>query len=207
MPFDQEPRNSERKRFDLLLPFYITNTLNDGDQEFMDAYIANNTSTNDAIRFAIRLRQTVHSIGESMSAQQSLNRFLVRFQKSHRTSLIQRIAQILRSRIGITPLMIAALTFTAQTAFNAAERIGWLNTSIEPMSTYQRAHFSLTLKEGASLAVIASLLEQHGARISHSKAWAGTEKVFIQVLEKSRTSVIIEELMESGLIEAIAILI
>jgi len=207
MPLDQQPRNSERKRFDLLLPFYITNTLNDGDQEFMDAYIANNTGTNDAIRFAIRLRQTVHSIGESRSAQQSLDRFLVRFQKTYRTSLIQRIAQIIRSRIGITPLIIAALTFTAQTAYNAADRIGWLKTSTEPMSKHDKASLSLTLKTGASLAAIASLLEQHGAQISHSKAWAGTEKVFIQVLEKSRTSVIIEELMESGLIEAIAILI
>lgn len=91
--------------------------------------------------------------------------------------------------------------------YYASEKIGWFKVDVESASSYNNTHCGLTLKAGANAAVLAAIVQRYGGRIVHSSKLLDVEKVFVNVVDKTRLPALIDALMDAGLIDAAAILL
>lgn len=200
------PRN-DQARFEQLLPFYITHQLSDEDRSFMQSYIATHPEARKAAHFAERLSRIVRNTGNNRNPEAGLNRLLADYQTRQHTSLIQRLKAKLRS-LGISPpLAIALLVIVGQGIGYAAHKMNWFGTDKESVVSPAEADLSITLKRGAEMGAIVTILEKYGASIVHSTAAGDIQKIFISIIDKARLQPLIDAIMELGIVDSVAVLL
>lgn len=206
MPDNLTPGN-EQTRFEQLLPFYITHQLSDENRSFMQSYIALHPEARKAAHFAERLSRIVRNTGTNRNPEAALNRLLADYKPRQRMSLIQRLKAKLRS-LGISPpLAIALLVIVGQGIGYAAHKMNWFTTSKESVVSPAEADLSITLKRGADMGAIATILEKFDARIVHSTAAGEVQKIFITIVDKARLQPLIDAIMELGIVDSVAVLL
>lgn len=197
----------EQTRFEQLLPFYVTNMLSDDDRAFVQSYIAVNPNARKAVQFTEQLRSIVRGTGVHRNPEAALNRLLGNYKPRQRANLFKRIVAKLRS-LGISlPVAVALLFIVGQGGVYVAQKMGWFTTATEAVTAYANAHLSVTAKEGADLGSLAVIVEQYGGRIVHSTPVAGIQKIFIELIDKTKIQALIDALIDAGLIDAAAILL
>jgi anti-sigma factor RsiW len=73
MPDKMTPRTDDQ-RFQTLLPFYVTRQLSEADCAFVEAYLAENPASQDALRFTEQLSQVVRRIGAGRHPELALQK-------------------------------------------------------------------------------------------------------------------------------------
>jgi hypothetical protein len=198
---------NDQTRFEQLLPFYITHNLSDEDHAFMQAYIATHTDAKNATHFAERLSRIVRNTGNNRNPEAALNRLLADYQARHRISLIQRLKAKLRS-LGISaPLAIALLVIVGQGIGYAAHKMNWFGTDKDSVVSPAEADLSITLKRGAEMGAVVTILEKYGASIVHSTAAGDVQKIFVSIIDKARLQPLIDAIMELGIVDSVAVLL
>ena len=199
--------NADHNRFEQLLPFHITNQLSDIDRSFMQDYISANAHAKKAFLFAERLSRIVRNTGANRNPEPALNRLLADFKPRKRMSLVKRLLAKLRS-LGISPpLAIALLVIVGQGIGYTAHKMNWFGTAKESIVSPAEANLSITLKRGADMGAIATILEKFGASIVHSTAAGDVQKIFITIIDKARLQPLIDAIMELGIVDAVAVLL
>ena len=197
----------EQSRFEQLLPFYITNQISDSDRSFMQGYVATHPDAKKAVHFAERLSRIVRNTGTNRNPDAALNRLLADYKPRQRMSLIQRLKAKLRS-LGISPpLAIALLVILGQGIGYAAHKMNWFGAAKESVVSPAEADLSITLKRGADMGAIATILEKFGASIVHSSAAGDVQKIFITIIDKARLQPLIDAIMELGIVDSVAVLL
>ena len=206
MSDDMKP-TTDQTRFEQLLPFYITHNLSDEDRAFMQAYIATHPDAKKATHFAERLSRIVRNTGTNRNPEAALNRLLADYQPRHRMSLIQRLKAKLRS-LGISPpLAIALLVVVGQGIGYTAHKMNWFGTDKESVVSPAEADLSITLKRGAEMGAVVTILEKYGASIVHSTAAGDVQKIFVSIIDKARLQPLIDAIMELGIVDSVAVLL
>lgn len=204
---DSTLHNANQQRFEQLLPFYVTNKLSDNDLIFVQTYIAQNDDAKKAVHFTQALSQIVRDTGTRRNPDAALNRLLADFKPRQRMSLLKRLLAKLRS-LGISPpLALALLVIVGQGVGYAAHKMNWFGSPKASAVSPVDADFSMTLKRGADMGAIATILDKFGGHIVHSTAGSQLEKVFISVVDKTRIQQLIDALMELGIVDSIAVLL
>lgn len=204
---EDKMQTSNQVRFEQLLPFYITTTLSDRDRNFVQSYIAANPDAKKAVQFTERLSRIVRNTGANRNTDAALGRLLAVFKPRQRMSLIQRLLAKLRS-LGISPpLAIALLVIVGQGIGYAAHKLNWFGTTTESIVSPAKADLSITLKRGAEMGAVATILEKFGARIIHSSAAGDVQKIFITIIDKTRLQPLIDAVMELGIVDSVAVLL
>jgi|GEM_PF-5295441 len=204
---DDMMQTSDQTRFEQLLPFYVTNQLSDDDRSFMQGYIATHSDAKKAVHFAERLSRIVRNTGTNRNPDAALNRLLADYKPRQRMSLIQRLKAKLRS-LGISPpLAIALLVIVGQGIGYAAHKMNWFGAAKESVVSPAEADLSITLKRGADMGAIATILEKFGASIVHSTAAGDFQKIFITIIDKARLQPLIDAIMELGIVDSVAVLL
>ncbi len=198
---------NDQTRFEQLLPFYITHNLSDEDRAFMQAYIDTHPDAKKATHFAERLSRIVRNTGTNRNPEAALKRLLADYQPRHRMSLIQRLKAKLRS-LGISPpLAIALLVIVGQGIGYTAHKMNWFSTSKESVVSPAEADLTITLKRGADMGAVATILEKFNASIVHSTAAGDVQKIFVSIIDKARLQPLIDAIMELGIVDSIAVLL
>lgn len=204
---DDMMQTSDEALFEQLLPFYITNQISDNDRSFMQGYIATHPDAKKAVHFAERLSRIVRNTGTNRNPDAALNRLLADYKPRQRMSLIQRLKAKLRS-LGISPpLAIALLVILGQGIGYAAHKMNWFGAAKESVVSPAEADLSITLKRGADMGAIATILEKFGASIVHSTAAGDFQKIFITIIDKARLQPLIDAIMELGIADSVAVLL
>lgn len=204
---DRASMEPDRERFEHLLPFFITGQLNVADRAFMEGYVATHEGATAAIQFAEQLRTAVKRIGQDRDSEQTLIQITEKLGAAGRFGFAKRFfKQLLSWWVGFL-IVFAILALVTKGVYYAAERIGWLKVSVESAAQYKDAHGGFTLRAGANVAAVAIIVEQYGGKVVYSSKMLGVEKVFINVVEKTRLPALIDALMDAGVIEAAAILL
>lgn len=200
-------QTSEQTRFEQLLPFYVTNQLSDEDRSFVQSYMATHLEAKKAVHFAERLSHIVRNTGTNRNPDAALNRLLADYKPRQRMSLIKRLLAKLRS-LGISPpLAIALLVIVGQGVGYAAHKMNWLGAAKESIVSPAEADLSITLKRGADMGAIATVLEKFGANVVHSTAAGDVQKIFITIIDKTRLQPLIDAIMELGIVDSVAVLL
>ncbi len=198
---------AEYARFEQLLPFYVTNQLSDADRCFMQTYVAANPSAKKALQFTERLNHIVNSTGANRNPELALSRLLADSAGRKRLSLRKRLLLKLRS-LGISPpLAIALLVIVGQGIGYTAHKMNWFGTSKESVVSPAEADLSITLKRGADMGAIATILEKFNASIVHSTAAGEVQKIFVSIIDKARLQPLIDAIMELGIVDSVAVLL
>ena len=204
---DDMMQPSDQTRFEQLLPFYITNQLSDSDRSFMQGYIATHPNAKKAVHFAERLSRIVRNTGTNRNPDAALNRLLADYKPRQRMSLTKRLLAKLRS-LGISPpLAIALLVIVGQGIGYAAHKMNWFGAPKESVVSPAEADLSITLKRGADMGAIATILEKFGASVVHSTAAGDVQKIFISIIDKTRLQPLIDAIMELGIVDSVAVLL
>ena len=204
---DDMMQTSDEALFEQLLPFYITNQISDNDRSFMQGYIATHPDAKKAVHFAERLSRIVRNTGTNRNPDAALNRLLADYKPRQRMSLIQCLKAKLRS-LGISPpLAIALLVILGQGIGYAAHKMNWFGAAKESVVSPAEADLSITLKRGADMGAIATILEKFGASIVHSTAAGDFQKIFITIIDKARLQPLIDAIMELGIVDSVAVLL
>lgn len=121
---DPSPPQSEDQRFQQLLPFYVSGTIAAADRDFVDAYLADNPSSQNALYFTEQLSRVVRSIGVNRNPDGALEKLLHDL-KPARQNLFQRILNKWRSagrlwRIFIVLVAAALLRLASPEAWSEA---------------------------------------------------------------------------------------
>ena len=204
---DDMMQTSDQARFEQLLPFYVTNQLSDEDRSFVQSYMATHPEAKKAVHFAERLSHIVRNTGTNRNPDAALNRLLADYKPRHRMSLIKRLLAKLRS-LGISPpLAIALLVIVGQGIGYTAHKMNWFGTAKESIVSPAEADLSITLKRGAEMGAIATILEKFGASIVHSTAAGDVQKIFITIIDKTRLQPLIDAIMELGIVDSLAVLL
>ena len=204
---DDMMQTSDEALFEQLLPFYITNQISDNDRSFMQGYIATHPDAKKAVHFAERLSRIVRNTGTNRNPDAALNRLLADYKPRQRMSLIQCLKAKLRS-LGISPpLAIALLVIVGQGIGYAAHKMNWFGSAKESVVSPAKADLSITLKRGADMGAIATILEKFGASIVHSSAAGDVQKIFITIIDKARLQPLIDAIMELGIVDSVAVLL
>ena len=199
--------SSDQDRFEQLLPFYVTNQLSDGDRNFIQSYIAIHQDAKKAVNFAERLSRIVRNTGTNRNPDAALSRLLADYKPRQRMSLIKRLKAKLRS-LGISPpLAIALLVIVGQGIGYSAHKMNWFGTAKESVVSPAEADLSITLKRGADMGAVATILEKFGGRIVHSTAAGDIQKLFITVIDKTRIQPLIDAIMDLGIVDSVAVLL
>lgn len=204
---DRPATESDQERFAHLLPFYITGRLGVEDRAFMEGYVATHEGATAAIQFAEQLRTAVKRIGQDRDSEQTLIQITEKLGAAGRFGFAKRFVRKLFSWWVGFLIVFAILALITKGMYYAAERIGWLKVSVESAAQYKDAHGGFTLRAGANVAAVAIIVEQYGGKVVYSSKMLGVEKVFINVVEKTRLPALIDALMDAGVIEAAAILL
>lgn len=198
---------NDQSRFEELLPFYVTNRLSAEDKAFVEAYSAVNQDAKKAIQFTERLRKIIRNTGANRNPEAALSRLLADFKPRQRMSLIKRLLAKLRS-LGISPpLAVALLVIIGQGIGYTAHKMNWFGNGQGSIVAPAESHLSVTIKNTADYGAIAVIIEQFGGRIVHSSAATEAEKIFINVMDKTKIQGLIDALMDAGLIDTAAILL
>jgi len=100
--------NHDRQRFSELLPFYVNTTLNAQDHEWISAYMAAHSESNQELTFVNFLRDTTRSTESSIPESQRLDRLLRQWKKSQPApSFLQKTMRWLQERVRIPVPAIA----------------------------------------------------------------------------------------------------
>lgn len=199
--------SSDQDRFEQLLPFYVTNQLSDGDRNFIQSYMATHQDAKKAVHFAERLSRIVRNTGTNRNPDAALSRLLADYKPRQRMSLIKRLKAKLRS-LGISPpLAIALLVIVGQGIGYSAHKMNWFGTAKESVVSPAEADLSITLKRGADMGAVATILEKFGGRIVHSTAAGDIQKLFITVIDKTRIQPLIDAIMDLGIVDSVAVLL
>ena len=89
------PQN-DAQRFQQLLPFYVTRQLPEAEKAFVEAYLAANPASQDALYFTEQLSQVVRSIGADRHPEFALQKLFNNLTPA-RQSLLQRLVAQWRS--------------------------------------------------------------------------------------------------------------
>ena len=204
---DDMRQTTDQARFEQLLPFYITNQISDSDRSFMQGYIATHPDARKAVHFAERLNRIVRNTGTNRNPDAALNRLLADYKPRQRMSLIQRLKVKLRS-LGISPpLAIALLVIVGQGIGYAAHKMNWFGSAKESVVSPADADLSITLKRGADMGAIATILEKFGASVVHSTAAGDVQKIFITIIDKAQLQPLIDAIMELGVVDSVAVIL
>ncbi len=204
---DEITQPNEQTRFEHLLPFYITHQLSDEDRSFMQSYIGTHPEARKAAHFAERLSRIVRNTGNNRNPEAGLNRLLADYQTRQHTSLIQRLKAKLRS-LGISsPLAIALLVIVGQGIGYAAHKMNWFGTNKDSVVSPAEADLSITLKRGAEMGAIVTIVEKYGASIVHSTVSGDLQKIFITIVDKAQLQPLIDAIMELGIVDSVAVLL
>ena len=200
-------QSTDQARFEQLLPFYVTNQLSDEDRSFIQSYMATHPEAKKAVHFAERLSHIVRNTGTNRNPDAALNRLLADYKPRQRMSLIKRLLAKLRS-LGISPpLAIALLVIVGQGIGYTAHKMNWFGTAKESIVSPAEADLSITLKRGAEMGAIATILEKFGANVVHSTAAGDVQKIFITIIDKTRLQPLIDAIMELGIVDSVAVLL
>ena len=88
--------HNDAQRFEQLLPFYVTRQLSGSDKDFVDAYLAENPASQNALQFTAQLSQVVRSIGTDRNPDLALQKLLNNLTPSRQT-IVQRLVAQCRS--------------------------------------------------------------------------------------------------------------
>ncbi len=206
MPDDMMP-SSDQHRFEQLLPFYITNRLSTEDKAFVQQYISSNPEAKKAVQFTEQLSRIVRNTGANRNPDAALTRLLADFEPRKKASLLKRLLAKLKS-LGISPpLAIVLLVIVGQGVGYTAHKMNWFPGQQESIVSKATPNLSVDLKRGVDTGAVAVIVEQFGGKIVHSTAINDMQKIFINIMEKTRIQALIDALMEAGLIESAALLL
>jgi len=204
---DRVPISTDKERFEHLLPFFITRQLGADDRAFMQDYVDRHADVAAAVQFAERMRAAVKRIGHARDPEQVLKQISANLQAARRFGAAKTLLKRLLSRCVRFLSYFAILTLLTKGMYYASEKIGWLKVDVESASSYSNTHCGLTLKAGVNAAVLAAMIQQYGGKIVYSSKLLDVEKVFVNVVDKTRLPALIDALMDAGLIDAAAILL
>ena len=106
--------DADRQRFELLLPFYTTQNLNEEDLQFVRDYLENHPEATQSLDFIRRLSLTLKSIGVDRKSSAALDRLLENYASIKHKSIWRRLVEKLRS-LGVTNIVaVAILVIVAQ---------------------------------------------------------------------------------------------
>jgi anti-sigma factor RsiW len=102
-----EPSASQNdaQRFQQLLPFYVTRQLSASDKDFVDAYLADNPASQNALQFTEQLSQVVRRIGADRNPDLALQKLLNNLTPA-RQNILQRLVTQWRSAGRISRIFI-----------------------------------------------------------------------------------------------------
>lgn len=196
----------DKRRFEQLLPFFVTHQLNKDDQLFVQQYITQNPEARKALNFTERLGRIVRDTGAHRNPDQALHRLLGNFQQGKRLSLRQRILAKLRA-LGISPpLAVALLVILGQSIGYSTYKLGLFNKPEAIIAAPVKADLSITLKQGSEMAAVIAVLDRFNAQIIHSDLAVQGGKLLVSIVDKTRIQTLIDALMEIGLVESVAVL-
>lgn len=196
----------DKRRFEQLLPFFVTHQLNEDDRLFVHQYITQNPEARKALNFTERLGRIVRETGTHRNPDQALQRLLGNFQQGKRLSLRQRILAKLRA-LGISPpLAVALLVILGQSIGYSTYKLGLFNKPEAILTAPVKADLSITLKQGSEMAAVTAVLDRFNAQIIHSDLAAQGGKLLVSIVDKTRIQTLIDALMEIGLVESVAVL-
>ncbi len=198
---------SEQDSFEQLLPFYITNRLSSEDKAFVQQYISSNPEAKKAAQFAEKLSHIVRNTGANRNTDAALSRLLAGFEPQKKVSLLKRLLAKLKS-LGVSPpFAIALLVIIGQGIGYTAHKMNWFPGQHESIVAKATSNLSVNVKRGADAGALAVIIEQFGGKIVHSTSVNEMQRIFINVMEKTRIQGLIDALMDAGLIESAAILL
>ena len=119
------PQN-DAQRFQELLPFYVTRQLPDADKAFVEAYMAANPASRDALHFTEQLSQVVRSIGADRHPELALQKLFNNLTPAHQNLLQRLIAQWRAAGRGWRILIVLA----AAALLGVASAEAWLEALI-----------------------------------------------------------------------------
>lgn len=199
--------SSDQHRFEQLLPFYITNGLSSEDKAFVQEYMASHPEAKKAAQFTEKLSRIVRSTGANRNPDAALTRLLAGFEPRKKLSPLKRLLAKLKS-LGISPpLAIALLVIVGQGIGYTSHKMNWFPGQQESIISKATPNLSVNVKRGADAGALAVIVEQFGGKIVHSSAVNDMQKIFINIMEKTRIQSLIDALMEAGLIESAALLL
>jgi len=119
------PQN-DAQRFQELLPFYVTRQLPDADKAFVEAFMAANPASQDALHFTEQLSQVVRSIGADRHPELALQKLFNHLTPAHQNLLQRLIAQWRAAGRGWRILIVLA----AAALLGVASTEAWLEALI-----------------------------------------------------------------------------
>lgn len=120
------PPQNDAQRFQELLPFYVTRQLPDADKAFVEAYMAANPASRDALHFTEQLSQVVRSIGADRHPELALQKLFNNLTPAHQNLLQRLIAQWRAAGRGWRILIVLA----AAALLGVASAEAWLEALI-----------------------------------------------------------------------------
>lgn len=192
-------------RFELLLPYYITGALSENDRAFVKFHIDSNTQAKCAYLFARRLKDIVQSTGTQRDVEVALSEFLSAFDEANPRSLWQRFRTFVGVRGFLLVMLLASVFAIGFIALYGSGKLSLLDTTLN--ATTSSAHLSITIKNSIESSALILIIERVGGRVVHSVTSGELETLFINLTDKTKIQLLIDTLLDTGLVEAAAILL
>ena len=130
-----------------------------------------------------------------------VTRLLADFKPRKKASPLKRLLAKLKS-LGISPpLAIALLVIVGQGIGYTAHKMNWFPGHKESVLSNATPHLSVNVKRGADAGALAVIIEQFGGKIVHSTSANEMQRIFINLVEKTRIQALIDALMDAGFIK------
>lgn len=194
--------DSERMRFEELLPFYINQTLGADDTAFMQQYLASHAHMQNEVSFAKALQSVVKETGANRADNAGLAELLDAYHLlQKRPSLIERIRLSCQSW-GLTPAFaIAASVVVIQSILLTQYQLSSPEDQYRGLSNQVQIvpNLKITVNPQANFTELAVLLRQAGCRVVAGPSETG--ELWIVLDEPEKTEQIKRTLLDSGLLD------
>jgi len=194
--------NSERMRFEELLPFYINQTLGADDTAFMQQYLASHAHMQNEVSFAKALQSVVKETGANRADNAGLAKLLDAYHLlQKRPSLIERIRSSFQNW-GFTPafaiaasvVVIQSILLTQYQRSAPEDQYRGLSNQVQIVP-----NLKITVNPQANFTELAVLLRQTGCRVVSGPSETG--ELWIVLDEPEKTEQIKRTLLDSGLLD------
>ena len=202
---DGAQNDVERKRFEELLPFYLTGVLAEDEQRFVVDYLARHPETGETMHFAESMRRVVRTTTPPTGGEMAWQRFQAR-REDQRPAGWQRLRAWLAD-MGLSPALAAALAVIVIQATIAAVHLASDHRNARTVDVAAirslQPHARLVVPSDVDAEPLLATIQAHDAQVVRSTQTdprTGFYEVYIVIEDPSRLDQLRRALSEKNLI-------
>lgn len=198
-------RDADRRRFEELLPFYLTGSLDDEQHRFVVGYLARHPEAKDAMRFAQSMQSVVRGTTSPTDGEAAWQLFQARRDAEERPRGWQRL-QAWFADMGLSPALAAALAVIVIQATVAGVHLvsdhrHARTVDVAAIRSLQ-PHARLVVPNDVDAEPLLATIHSHEAQVVRSTQAdprTGFYEVYIVIEDPSRLDHLLRSLSDKGL--------